>query len=188
MLNRVCYQSPQGIYLISASALKSDRARLRLWGPRQVCQLSLCWNGKSNSNTPRFFKVLSAVGDISSLKALAVCRVDSIILNLRAVKSWIRRCKDNHLVCCKVVLGVKLLGINLIEGETNRIVQHPASDAEYLCLSYVWVDLSTQNVKIQNRELQDAPQTILDAVAYVKLLGKRYVWVDSIRFVVQMLW
>ena len=177
--------TPGDLYLVSASALDRIEPDLDNENHEGYANYLYVGVGKLVQALDCVPEVVGAVGDISSSKALAVRRVNPVAVNIKAVKSWIRRCEENHFACCEVAWSDKLLGIHLIEVETNRVVQHPGPKMEYLCLSYVWGGRSTQDIKIQNHVLLDAPQTILDAIAFVKRLGKKYLWVDSVHFVTQ---
>ena len=72
---------------------------------------------------------------------------------------------------------------------THECIVPATSEARYLALSYVWGDVEMFSLTSENRARLQVPgslcsfyslipQTILDAMAFTRNLGERYLWVD----------
>lgn len=109
---------------------------------------------------------------------------------------WNDRCKSAHGHQCdrKGDPQQRVLGRSkwLIDTKTSSLVPAP-SDTTYVALSYVWGQVESLQSTKSNIEqlccpwslLRDAvvvriPPTIRDAIQAVRLLGERYLWVDSL--------
>ncbi len=126
------------------------------------------------------FEVSNAFGDARSKRALAPRVIKSDILDTGAILRWINQCHSHHGFMCMHNWDKRLTSIRLVDVETMRIVPYPSSDRPwYLCLSYVWG--GPQAIVVKDSTLKSAPQTILDAIDFVKSVGKQYLWVDSVR-------
>src|SRR6201999_3262063 len=69
--------------------------------------------------------------------------------------------------------------IRLIDVENRIIVQYPGNEVAYAALSYVWGPLKKTSFGL-GAEVKDVSKTIEDAIACVKMLKLKYLWVDSI--------
>lgn len=92
--------------------------------------------------------------------------------------------------CQPVPLSDNSLGITLIDVQISCLVNTEA-DVRYIVLSYVWGGPQPfQNTKTGGKKLylpgaistEDTaiPQTIRDAMKIVRMLGERYLWMDSL--------
>ena len=105
--------------------------------------------------------------------------VESHSLNTGIIEEWLSACSRLHGSNCNPVYTGDLQGIRLIDvlEQKPKVVNYPQKCCEYVALSYVWGGVAPQSFKLGS-VLGKLPQTIEDAIACVRLLGKRYLWVD----------
>ncbi len=114
-------------------------------------------------------------------------------IHYETVKSWLKSCEDNHGCDDQVLLlpkasanswktyiDVKRLSLVACEG-----------DDRYIALSYVWGSIPQLLLTKSNQELlfrdggllnfeSEIPQVIKDAMQFVRNIGERLLWVDSL--------
>ena len=118
------------------------------------------------------------------------------------VKSWLGKCCADHGLECQMGDTVSTLPLNiyLIDVQTRRFVQRCTGE-RYVALSYVWGTGSQRALSVcvshidtfgdteghsqaQVEFIQDIPtvlpQTMMDAMTFVKGIGERYLWVDQL--------
>ena len=101
-------------------------------------------------------------------------------LNTGLIEEWLSTCLQLHGRNCNPVYNEDLQGIRLIDVlEPRKVVNYPYIGCEYIALSYVWGGVAQKSFR-QGSTLSRLPQTIEDAMACVRSLGKRYLWVDSV--------
>ncbi|KAK5098665.1 hypothetical protein LTR70_002554 [Exophiala xenobiotica] len=105
--------------------------------------------------------------------------VDPALINLSLITEYFEACDRRHSLTCTRRPGSQLKDIKLIDAETRRLVPYPHQECDYLALSYVWGSGSSI-VFSGDRSLSTMPATIEDAITLTNLLGKRYLWVDSL--------
>ena len=98
-------------------------------------------------------------------------------LNLDVIHQWTNTCSKLHTSECASFWTEELRNIWLIDIDQRRVVAYPDKGTEYIALSYVWGPATQQTYKI-GTILPQLPQTLEDAMACTKALGKRYLWVD----------
>ena len=119
--------------------------------------------------------------------------LDPNMINPQLFKSWSDRCYSLHGTNCQREMrhhAHALVGpAFLVDTHRNCIV--PASlGMRYVALSYVWGRqrwLTTRIHNVQRLSIfaallnePDLPNTIIDAMRATRLLGERYLWVDSL--------
>ena len=106
--------------------------------------------------------------------------VESCSLNTGVIKEWLSTCLRLHGPHCSPVYTEDLQGIRLIDVLGSRkVINYPERGCEYVALSYVWGGVAQQSFRLGST-LGRLPQTIEDAIACVRILGQRYLWVDSV--------
>ena len=106
--------------------------------------------------------------------------VDFRSLNTGVIDKWLSTCLRLHGPGCSPVYTEDLQGIRLIDVlEPRKIINYPERGCEYVALSYVWGGVAQKSFRLGST-LGRLPQTIEDAIACVRILGKRYLWVDSV--------
>ncbi|KAK0510988.1 hypothetical protein JMJ35_006540 [Cladonia borealis] len=106
--------------------------------------------------------------------------IESSSLNTGLIEEWLSTCLRLHGRDCTPVYTEDLQGIRLIDVfEPRRVINYPYIGCEYVALSYVWGGVAQKSFR-QGSTLSRLPQTIEDAMACVRSLGKRYLWVDSV--------
>ncbi|KAH6961895.1 heterokaryon incompatibility protein-domain-containing protein [Ilyonectria sp. MPI-CAGE-AT-0026] len=119
--------------------------------------------------------------------------LDPTLIEPQLLKAWSERCTNIHGTGCRASLSHYLVEstgpANLIDIQRNCIVT-ASSRMRYVALSYVWGKntwLTTTTTNLQRLSCftallnePDIPNTILDAMRVVRLLGERYLWVDSL--------
>ena len=111
---------------------------------------------------------------------LGVRLIESCSLNTGVIEEWLSTCLRLHGPHCSPVYTEDLQGIRLIDVLGSRkIINYPGRGCEYIALSYVWGGVAQESFRLGST-LGRLPQTIEDAIACVRILGKRYLWVDSV--------
>ena len=106
--------------------------------------------------------------------------VESRSLNTGLIEEWLSTCLRLHGRDCHPVYTEDLQDIRLIDVlEPRKVINYPYRGCEYVALSYVWVGVAQKSFMLGST-LSKLPQTIEDAIACVRSLGKRYLWVDSV--------
>lgn len=114
------------------------------------------------------------------------------------VKSWIRRCEDEHGADCdESLVHPELMQkpknvLRMIDVE-NMCVTEVAHNCRFIALSYLWgknfEQLFTTSENLPRLSVHGAlskehlPQTIKDSIKLTKLIGERYLWTDSLALV-----
>ena len=106
--------------------------------------------------------------------------VDPAHINESIIYGWLERCQQLHGPVCRPEYWDELRHIRLVDVVSRQIVPYPADHpCDYIALSYVWGNVIQQSYTLGSR-VERVPQTIEDAMAVVKTLGKKYLWVDSL--------
>jgi serine/threonine protein kinase len=94
------------------------------------------------------------------------------------ILSWLQHCQSMHTGICGARTLPSFSFLKLIDCNTRSIV--PASNHQYLTLSYVWGP--SQSDRSENLFFDtlpaNLPHTIEDAISVTKKLGFRYLWID----------
>ena len=117
-----------------------------------------------------------------SKNTLSARKVDPNQVDLRTVKKWLSDCERLHPLTCTPSRSEKLENISLIDVNSRQITSYPSQQCDYLALSYVWgvVEQNMPNAGRPGTALTGLPRTVEDAMTFVKMLGKQYLWVDSV--------
>ncbi|KAH7308042.1 heterokaryon incompatibility protein-domain-containing protein [Stachybotrys elegans] len=109
---------------------------------------------------------------------------------MRAAKSQIKRCLDNHAQCTSSagsLLPRRIIDVGTGSDTLKLVTPEKGAHAPYLALSYCWggpqpVELKKTNMLGMKRGIDDTalPQTIRDAISITRKLGYRYLWVDAL--------
>ncbi|KAI1081588.1 heterokaryon incompatibility protein-domain-containing protein [Whalleya microplaca] len=102
--------------------------------------------------------------------------LDAGSIDIDLLKTWLRSCEDRH---------------NPLAGDQTITLIKPSSTRHFIALSYVWG--RAEVFKTLKGTLQDLmasgslernfhlfPKTIRDAISVTRLLGHRYLWIDSL--------
>jgi hypothetical protein len=117
-------------------------------------------------------------------------------INEREIQRWKNTCDQNQGNSCRKRLAIDFVPDGNPDWliDTQRQCLIPARpELPYFALSYVWGGIDFYKTLMENlpqRQLDNAfsdvsgvlgiPQTIKDAMALVRILGERYLWVDSL--------
>ncbi|KAE8440612.1 hypothetical protein EG329_007031 [Mollisiaceae sp. DMI_Dod_QoI] len=120
--------------------------------------------------------------------------LDEHWIRFDTIKDWYRICRDEHGAACHSPLFSQDLDatpVYFIDTQDSCII--PAPKERYISLSYVWGHVSSLHLEranvntltsqgaLRRRDIIDRiPLTILHAIEITRLLGKRYLWVDSL--------
>ncbi|KAK5122534.1 hypothetical protein LTR85_003797 [Meristemomyces frigidus] len=106
------------------------------------------------------------------------------------VHSWIEHCFSQHKECKRTGrprLPTRCLDIGAHEHDIIRVLTPSREVGRYACLSHCWgghqpctLTSATLPVYSQGIPASELPQTYKDAIAICRLLGLRYIWVDSL--------
>lgn len=98
--------------------------------------------------------------------------------NLRLVSEWIEFCRKHHGNRCRAPRTGLVRGFKLIDCKARRIVD-ASTRTPYIALSYVWGSGNADQRSAFSRFLPDRCEAVIeDAIAVVKELGMRYLWID----------
>ncbi|KAE9371908.1 HET-domain-containing protein [Stipitochalara longipes BDJ] len=114
------------------------------------------------------------------------------------VRQWLETCLNNHGSTCSRIRGIdhqqahvwNIPNFILIDVHTQCLVDAPV-ECRYAALSYVWgrhpfMNLTKANVTRlrQPGSLKEhvrlLPKTISDSIDFIRQIGERYLWVDSL--------
>jgi hypothetical protein len=104
------------------------------------------------------------------------------------IQDWIEICLRDHVKCITSTVRDTFVPKRLIQiGQHNCRLLSSTSPVRYAALSYCWgtiKQLSTTKATVDMRyddlQCQQLPQTIQDAIAMTRMLDLRYLWIDSI--------
>lgn len=109
----------------------------------------------------------------------------------RAV-SWVTHCNKAHGGCTThdYSMPTRVIDVGMPDGgSTVKLIEvEEGTKGQYIALSYCWgvatkqftTTRSSLPLRKAGMHLSDLPQTFQDAVAMVRVLGVRYLWIDSI--------
>ena len=113
-------------------------------------------------------------------------------VNIIQLKQWLNNCEHNHGSVCnsyrgsgpRYATGIPMIVIDVVD---NCLVE-ATSAVKYFTLSYVWGNAEMSKTLRMNyaARLQKGglgslfPATIADAIALVRSLGERFLWVDAL--------
>ncbi|KAM7192611.1 Heterokaryon incompatibility protein (HET) domain containing protein [Rhypophila sp. PSN 637] len=121
-------------------------------------------------------------------------------IDIPLVRSWLDICENEHSGTCDLDLSrgthskptsvaPAIFPIILIDVCQRRLIIQD-STARYTTLSYVWgpatmlkttqANLAPLGEEDALRDRDDVPRVIQDAMAFVELLGEKYLWVDAL--------
>lgn len=103
------------------------------------------------------------------------------------INEWIHDCKENHEACglsCASNFPTRVLDI---QGHDARLVEDLTEKGNYVALSHCWgerdIFKTIRNTFQLHKEcikLRSMPQNFKDAIHISKLLGYKYIWIDSL--------
>ena len=114
---------------------------------------------------------------------------------LKTVQGWIKECTSEHSKCNEklkeqTALPPRVIDIGLIDDEgTVKLVETAENEkGTYICLSHCWgtavIPIRTTLSNITSHKegilLSALPRTFQDALNFVRRLGLRYIWIDSL--------
>ena len=119
-------------------------------------------------------------------KALSAKQLDPDRIDAEQVLRWLSMCERLHPITCKPQVAEDLREalklICLVDAESGRLVPYSTQTSDYLALSYKW-GKTKQDFSFAGKpgyKVHSLPQTIEDALKFVKDIGQRYLWVDSL--------
>ncbi|KAL5323135.1 hypothetical protein ACEPPN_007663 [Leptodophora sp. 'Broadleaf-Isolate-01'] len=96
------------------------------------------------------------------------------------LRSWLDHCNDLHDTYCREIWSESLRNIRLIDVKSRKIVNFPGTKpCKYLALSYVWGKMAQRSCAVGSK-IGRVAGSIEDAIEATKMLGMRYLWVDSL--------
>ncbi|KAG2070664.1 HET-domain-containing protein [Suillus decipiens] len=124
------------------------------------------------------------------------CRRMKKTVDIKMVKKWIKLCQESHGDICKSLSTTgeydnrKLPGfVRVVDVVLMAVVPAPPS-CRYVALSYIWGGIGaeywTTKDNIAERgtpgglNTAKLPDTISDSILFVRQLGERYIWIDTL--------
>lgn len=99
-------------------------------------------------------------------------------VDLQHLKRSIEYCKRNHNQTCWNEPRIPVSRLRLLNC-TNRVIERPTADAEYVALSYVW-GVTTSKSSPRSGDQGTYALTVEDAIVVTLNLGYTYLWVDQL--------
>ncbi|KAJ2896455.1 diphthamide biosynthesis protein 2 [Zalerion maritima] len=107
------------------------------------------------------------------------------------VASWIQECHVGHAGRQLEEYGTSITGLRLIDTQKDCVVTcTPGKQYPYFALSYLWGDTVQLVLTVENSSRlageqslskeSGIPNTIRSAIEFCRLMGKGYLWVDSL--------
>ena len=110
--------------------------------------------------------------------------------SLGRIRGWIRQCDSEHDHCKKQeprFMPTRLLDVGSAPSQSIRLVLSADSEDRYIALSHCWGASMPLITTSETTSLFQAgiipsllPRTFFDAVKVTRLLGIRYLWIDSL--------
>ncbi|KAE9362912.1 HET-domain-containing protein [Stipitochalara longipes BDJ] len=112
--------------------------------------------------------------------------------SLRQAQEWLHSCRETHNMCNRSTspaLPRRVIDVRPFSSKDSiRLLETQNQRGNYLCLSHCWgqtvVPLMTTSKTISKWKDEIPwkliPKTFQDAIAFVRLLGERYIWIDSL--------
>jgi hypothetical protein len=110
--------------------------------------------------------------------------------SLDRMRGWIHQCDSEHDHCKKPepkFVPTRLLEVLSIPSQSLRLVLSADPEDRYIALSHCWgastpLVTTSKNISLFQLEIipSSLPRTFLDAVKVTRLLGIRYLWIDSL--------
>jgi hypothetical protein len=112
--------------------------------------------------------------------------------SLRQAQEWLQSCRGTHNMCNRSTspaLPRRVIDVRPFSSKDSiRLLETQNQRGNYLCLSHCWgqtaVPLMTTSKTISKWKDEIPwkliPKTFQDAIAFVRLLGERYIWIDSL--------
>ncbi|KFY28132.1 hypothetical protein V491_00621 [Pseudogymnoascus sp. VKM F-3775] len=110
--------------------------------------------------------------------------------NFNVAKTWLSVCQEKHQETCisiqPTVLPDRVIDVG--DSDDLHLLETGGTQGVYLTLSHSWGDpagvlkTTTQNLShmIKHIEFSTMPNTFKDAVTITRMLGYRYLWIDSL--------
>jgi hypothetical protein len=110
------------------------------------------------------------------------------------IQQWLKRCQADHGDDCRHLETTRFVNVRpilLVIDVQDECLVHLPLNYRYLALSYVWGGVRQPQTLLENVEgfckpgglnaiAEALPKSIQDAIAFVKGLGERYLWVDTL--------
>ncbi|KAL3417718.1 heterokaryon incompatibility protein [Phlyctema vagabunda] len=106
--------------------------------------------------------------------------------SISRMQYWLRRCENNHPKCQTLTqsLPTRVLEVG---DQTIRVVETKDERGHYVTLSHCWgtsPTFTTTKDTFASRkagfELKELPRTFQDAIVLTRILGLRFLWIDSL--------
>ncbi|KAF9492769.1 HET-domain-containing protein [Pleurotus eryngii] len=116
------------------------------------------------------------------------------VVDIRLLKTWMKRCKDGHKDVCEKVWWRNWKErlpktVRMVDVQKMCIIPVP-DDCRYVALSYVWGGVGSSYQTVQENlprrkrtgglDISILPATIVDSIELCKRLGERYLWIDAL--------
>jgi hypothetical protein len=102
------------------------------------------------------------------------------------IRSWVKNCEQTDSMCSQ---GTTLLPSRVLDlaGINPRLVEGGGAKARYMSLSHCWAllpllvtTIATLADRMQGIPDASLPATFSDAIRVARLIGVRYLWIDSL--------
>ena len=108
--------------------------------------------------------------------------------SLKCISTWFSRCEYDHMRCSGVFpMPTRILDIGDAESEQVYLRESGGQLGTYVALSHCWgrqqnfkATATTMPLLMAGISTVDLPKTFRDAIKITKLLGIRYLWIDSL--------
>ncbi|KAF5608252.1 uncharacterized protein FSUBG_4788 [Fusarium subglutinans] len=160
---------------------KNDKRKFAIWFGLSTPVLDLSFK-TSFFNAGQQLRVAMMTGEAIAMhtsscsEELCNVRVIEGMVDVDHIKKSLEHCQKHHSEQCNAKFDKRLLITKMLDVDTRKVVDCP-DNCDYLALSYVWGGIHPADGALEAGKL---PQTIEDAIALTKKLGKRYLWVDAL--------
>ena len=182
--NAICFATWQ----VDGRIMEQDKDNQ--WRPR-TRRIRLRWNWPGYQDS---YIVLMASGHAWASDGLFLGRtIESARINPALIQKWVNLCINTHGNICSRQSSSNTPPPSYfgVVDVTKMCLTALPEGAKYLALSYVWGKAKYFNTRLSNVQrlrihggvnsvLDQLPRSIKDAIALVKELGERYLWVDAL--------
>lgn len=110
--------------------------------------------------------------------------------SIQHARSWLLQCESGHDRCRRKASRLPTRVIDVGDWTTGykvRLLETHGGTGRYLTLSYCWgpglphrTTVENYSSSLSSIRFDDLPKTLKDAIEYTRMLGLRFIWIDSL--------
>lgn len=168
-------------------------------------RLGIALRGQSDTNRPYLdhagdIQLLSTSSSLPSTRLTFHGRiVDPVRANIQLAREWLDECEHGHRDLCEKAARVDDVAYTSKAPRNLRVIDVNSmslvllsQEAKYIALSYCWAQstrfFTTKKTSVEDLQMRNSlsgvwdllPETIQDAIGFVREIGQEFLWVDAL--------